>query len=55
MLLGERWGPTGWIGAALIIVACLYSQLEDLKRSKQKAAMSAVSVSAAAKEVSKLN
>lgn len=27
VLLGERWGPTGWIGAALILVACLGTQL----------------------------
>ncbi len=26
-LLGERWGPSGWAGAALIVGACLATQL----------------------------
>lgn len=26
-VLGERWGPTGWIGAALIVGSCLGMQL----------------------------
>lgn len=27
MLLGERWGPSGWAGAALILASCLTAQL----------------------------
>jgi drug/metabolite transporter (DMT)-like permease len=27
VLLGERWGPTGWAGAILILVSCLGTQL----------------------------
>ena len=26
-LLGERWGPWGWVGGALIVASCLYAQL----------------------------
>ena len=26
-VLGERWGPTGWVGAALIVSSCLGMQL----------------------------
>jgi drug/metabolite transporter (DMT)-like permease len=25
--LGERWGPLGWVGALLIVVSCLATQL----------------------------
>lgn len=25
--LGERWGPSGWVGAALIIASCLAIQM----------------------------
>jgi drug/metabolite transporter (DMT)-like permease len=27
VLLGERWGPSGWLGAALIVGSCLAAQL----------------------------
>jgi len=27
LVLGERWGPTGWIGAGIILTGTLYSQL----------------------------
>ena len=26
-LLGERWGMSGWVGAALIVTSCLAAQL----------------------------
>ena len=26
MLLGERWGPAGWVGASLILGECLLQQ-----------------------------
>lgn len=26
VMLGERWGTSGWVGAGLIIVACLIAQ-----------------------------
>lgn len=35
-LLGERWGATGWLGAALIIGSSLGAQLVG-KDAKQKA------------------
>ena len=27
-LLGEHWGPTGWVGAFLIVSATLWAQLK---------------------------
>eukprot|EP01026_Neomeris_dumetosa_P055725 TRINITY_DN5076_c0_g1_i3.p2 TRINITY_DN5076_c0_g1~~TRINITY_DN5076_c0_g1_i3.p2 ORF type:complete len:399 (+),score=36.97 TRINITY_DN5076_c0_g1_i3:1264-2460(+) len=35
ILLGERWGATGWVGAALIISSSLYCQLSGDKTSKK--------------------
>lgn len=39
VLLDERWGPTGWVGAALIIASTAASQLVNSRaRSKAKRA-----------------
>lgn len=35
VLLNERWGPTGWVGAGLIVVSTAASQLVNSK-SKAK-------------------
>ena len=35
VLLKERWGPTGWVGAALIVSSTAASQLVN-SRSKPK-------------------
>ncbi|KAK9806318.1 hypothetical protein WJX72_010202 [[Myrmecia] bisecta] len=37
VVMGDRWGPTGWLGAALIISASLGSQLLGDKTEKAKA------------------
>jgi drug/metabolite transporter (DMT)-like permease len=33
VLLNERWGPTGWVGAALIIASTAASQLLNSRAS----------------------
>lgn len=44
--LGERWGPLGWVGAAVILVASITTQLggavsdDDNNTDKQKEATS---------------
>ena len=30
ILLGERWGPNGWIGAALILASSFVTQVNTL-------------------------
>ena len=35
VLLNERWGPGAWIGAALIILSSLTTQLHDMLPSKE--------------------
>lgn len=33
-LLGERWGPSGWVGAGLICASCLVAQLLGVEKEE---------------------
>lgn len=35
-LLGERWGPSGWLGAGLIVASCLAAQLLGVEKEKEE-------------------
>lgn len=34
-MLGERWGASGWVGAALIVASCLCAQLLGVEHEKE--------------------
>ena len=35
VLLGERWGASGWAGAALIMTSCLVAQLLGVEKDRE--------------------
>jgi hypothetical protein len=35
VILGERWGASGWVGAALIVASCLCAQLLGVEHEKE--------------------
>ena len=36
IMLGERWGTSGWVGAGLIVVSCLVAQLLGVEKDEHE-------------------